>query len=91
MGRTRRNSRTFVKLTLVTGASGFLGWHVARLLTERGTGCGLCAARQARCVNWMSSGYPAICAIPIRWKRGARMRTGVPCGGGLSALVKTSR
>ncbi len=23
-------------LTLVTGASGFLGWHVARLLTERG-------------------------------------------------------
>jgi len=25
-----------VKPTLVTGASGFLGWHVARLLTERG-------------------------------------------------------
>lgn len=23
-------------LTLVTGASGFLGWHVARVLTERG-------------------------------------------------------
>ncbi len=23
-------------LTLVTGASGFIGWHVARLLTERG-------------------------------------------------------
>jgi dihydroflavonol-4-reductase len=25
-----------VKPTLVTGASGFIGWHVARLLTERG-------------------------------------------------------
>jgi dihydroflavonol-4-reductase len=25
-----------VPVTLVTGASGFLGWHVARLLTERG-------------------------------------------------------
>jgi dihydroflavonol-4-reductase len=25
-----------VKPTLVTGASGFLGWHIARLLTERG-------------------------------------------------------
>jgi dihydroflavonol-4-reductase len=25
-----------VKPTLVTGASGFLGWHVARLLIERG-------------------------------------------------------
>jgi dihydroflavonol-4-reductase len=25
-----------VPLTLVTGASGFLGWHLARLLTERG-------------------------------------------------------
>src|ERR1022692_849801 len=25
-----------MKPTLVTGASGFLGWHVARLLAERG-------------------------------------------------------
>jgi dihydroflavonol-4-reductase len=28
--------RVQVKPTFVTGASGFLGWHVARLLTERG-------------------------------------------------------
>ena len=25
-----------MKPTLVTGASGFIGWHVARLLSERG-------------------------------------------------------
>lgn len=35
MERTGR-FHTIVKPVLVTGASGFLGWHVARLLTERG-------------------------------------------------------
>ena len=35
MFRVRRRS-TLLKPTLVTGATGFLGWHVARLLTERG-------------------------------------------------------
>jgi dihydroflavonol-4-reductase len=34
--RPAQSSNRFVKPTLVTGASGFLGWHVARLLVERG-------------------------------------------------------
>ena len=34
-----------MKPTLVTGASGFLGWHVARLLVEREAAI---AAREAR-------------------------------------------
>jgi nucleoside-diphosphate-sugar epimerase len=32
-------------ISLVTGANGFLGSHVTRLLVERGEGCAFCSAR----------------------------------------------
>ena len=57
--------------TLVTGASGFLGSHVARLLIERGEQVRLlvCApTSQTNCSTaCRPSAWKAICAIPPRW------------------------
>ena len=59
-----------MKPALVTGASGFLGWHVARVLLERGyRGPGAWCGPAAACANSMSKRSPAICAIRASLER----------------------
>jgi dihydroflavonol-4-reductase len=52
-----------VKPTLITGASGFLGWHVAHKLIQRGHTVRALVRPAAASANSMSSELTAICAI----------------------------
>ena len=76
-----------MKPTLVTGASGFLGWHVARLLAERG--------HRVRALVRPGSKLRELEAEPclgdlrdrgVARARRRRVRAGVPRGGGLPAV-----
>ena len=58
-----------VKPTLVTGASGFVGWHVARLLSARGHRVrALVRPCQPAARTGCRSRSPATCAIPLPWR-----------------------
>ena len=58
-----------VKPALVTGASGFLGWHVARICWSAVTRCARWCGSGSRCANWKSSRSRAICGILSRCER----------------------
>jgi nucleoside-diphosphate-sugar epimerase len=53
-----------MKPALVTGASGFIGWHVARVLLERGYRVRASSATAAASTASTSNPSPATCAMP---------------------------
>ena len=76
-----------MKPTLVTGASGFLGWHVARLLIERGHKVrALVRPSSQHSRVGCGAGYRRSARSRFSGTRGGGLRPGVPCGRRLPAL-----